>query len=249
VSAPPISAGSLPDTVQEALRLLQAADGLYLKLLGGVAVALRCPSASRAPLARAYKDIDFVVGRRDREGVKRLFDAAGYEADRHFNAIHGHQRLEFTHPVNLHKADIFIDRVSMCHELELAGRLDGPDATLPPADLLLLKLQVVETNERDFQDATALFADHDLGPQGIDVGRIVDVLASDWGWWRTATTVLRATRDYAAGLEGLDRAEAVCAAIDALLGEIDAAPKSRRWKMRARVGDRVRWYELPDDVG
>jgi hypothetical protein len=249
VSAPPISAGSLPDTVQEAQRLLQAADGLSLKLLGGVAVALRCPSASRAPLARPYKDIDFVAERRDREGVKRLFDAAGYEADPHFNAIHGHQRLEFTHPANAHKADVFVDRVSMCHELELVGRLDGPDATLPAADLLLLKLQVVETNERDFQDATALLADHELGPQGIDVRRIVEVLAGDWGWWRTATAVLRATREYAAGLEGFDRPEAVCAAIDALLGEIEAAPKSRRWRMRARVGDRVRWYELPDEVG
>jgi len=25
-------------------------------------------------------------------------------------------------------------------------------------------------------------------------------------------------------------------------------PKSRKWKLRARVGDRVRWYEDPEEV-
>ena len=33
-----------------------------------------------------------------------------------------------------------------------------------------------------------------------------------------------------------------------VLAELERAPKSRRWKMRARVGDRVRWHDDPEDV-
>jgi len=35
----------------------------------------------------------------------------------------------------------------------------------------------------------------------------------------------------------------------ARLAEIaDACPKSMQWKMRSKVGDRARWYELPEEV-
>jgi hypothetical protein len=33
-----------------------------------------------------------------------------------------------------------------------------------------------------------------------------------------------------------------------LLAEMERASKSRRWKMRARVGDRVRWHDDPEDI-
>ena len=28
----------------------------------------------------------------------------------------------------------------------------------------------------------------------------------------------------------------------------ESAPKSRRWKMRARIGERKRWYEVPEET-
>jgi hypothetical protein len=27
---------------------------------------------------------------------------------------------------------------------------------------------------------------------------------------------------------------------------METAPKTLRWRLRARVGDRLRWYELPE---
>ncbi len=33
----------------------------------------------------------------------------------------------------------------------------------------------------------------------------------------------------------------------ALAGAAEDAPKSRRWKLRARLGDRVRWYQEPEE--
>jgi hypothetical protein len=29
----------------------------------------------------------------------------------------------------------------------------------------------------------------------------------------------------------------------------DEVPKPMKWKLRAKVGDRVQWYQLPEEVG
>jgi hypothetical protein len=36
--------------------------------------------------------------------------------------------------------------------------------------------------------------------------------------------------------------------VDALQEILRTGRKSLRWKVRAQVGDRVRWYELPEEV-
>lgn len=136
----------------------------------------------------------------------------------------------------------------LCHTPEVADRLTLEARTLPLADLLLTKLQVVEVNERDLKDVAALLADYALGPDGIDMERVVDVLASDWGWWRTATATLEHVARYAGDLDGLPSAALVVQRATALRERVDAAPKSPRWRLRAMVGERKRWYELPEDI-
>jgi hypothetical protein len=138
---------------------------------------------------------------------------------------------------------VFLDRLSMCHVLELEDRLTLAPATLDPADLLLSKLQVVQTNERDLQDAVALLSDTD-----VDAAYVAGLLAHDWGWWRTATGVLDRVVAYARTLpDGAVAARAVDQA-RRLREAVDAAPKGRKWKLRARIGDRVTWYQLPEEV-
>jgi hypothetical protein len=238
----------LADHVAEAQRLLEAArrEGTVLRALGGVAVHIRCPSAGRPPLHRTPKDLDFASTAKQREAIIALFRGAGYQADEEFNALHGKTRLFFWDPENARQADLFLDRVNMCHSLDLSGRLDEDQETLSVSDLLLLKLQVFETNERDYKDALALLLDHADG--GIDSDYIARLLAADWGWWRTVTMVLERLDRYARELEGFDRANDVHYGIRDLLGAIEAKPKSTRWKVRARIGERARWYELPEET-
>jgi hypothetical protein len=136
----------------------------------------------------------------------------------------------------------------LCHTLDLADRVTLEPRTLPLADLLLAKLQVVEINERDLKDATAILADHELGPGGVDAERVTEVLAADWGWWRTGTATLDHVAGYARELDGFAGGAAVAERIGALTERIEAAPKSRRWRMRAKIGERKRWYELPEEI-
>jgi hypothetical protein len=238
----------LPDHVAEAERVIDAAtrEGAVLRALGGVAVHMRCPSALEPPLARTPKDLDFASTGKHRHSLITLFQQAGYQEDAEFNALHGKTRLFFWDADNARQADVFLDRVSMCHSLDLAGRLDEHPTTLSVSDLLLLKLQVIETNDRDYKDALSLLLDH--AEAGIDIQYISELLGRDWGWWRTATMVLERIDRYARELDGFDRKNDVHYRIRDLLAAIEQAPKSRRWKMRARVGERARWYELPEET-
>jgi len=214
-----------------------------LRLTGGVAVALRCPSAAAAPLAREYKDIDVVTVGSGRDATAALLESLGYVADREFNVLHGARRLFFWDPANERQLDVFVDQARLCHEIDFRPRIAVSGRTLPLADLLLMKLQVVETNEKDLIDVCAILADHDLSEDesGVNSAYLAALAAGDWGLWRTLGMVAERGEDFARGLDGFDRGELVA-------GRLERAPKSRGWKMRARIGERKRWYELPEEV-
>jgi hypothetical protein len=241
-------AEDVPDTGRR-LAEEAAAAGLALRLIGGVAVWVRCPSARGAPLARPYGDVDLVGRARDRKPIAAFLEARGYEPDKLFNALHGATRLNFHDPRRDLPVDVLLDRFSMAHALDLRDRLELDAPTLPLADLLLTKLQVVSLNEKDLRDLCALLLDHELGPAGIDMARLLEVTRSDWGLehtiHRTLATLVQRLGDF-----GLDEASArrIGERAGRIGAELDAAPKSQRWKLRARVGERARWYEEPEEA-
>ena len=193
--------GPLPDPVDEGERIAAAAAerSLPLRLLGGVAVALRCPSSRLPPLRREYADIDFATVGAAKEETVALMGRLGYEPDREFNMIHGNRRLYFRDPTTRRHIDVFVDEANLCHRLVLRRRIEVAPLTLPLADLTVLKLQVVETNEKDYLDLCALLADHDLSADesGINVSYIAGLVASDWGLWRTSQMVAERTERFA----------------------------------------------------
>jgi hypothetical protein len=233
----------LADVSAEGVRIVAAASqrGLTVRLIGGAAVAERCPAARRPPLVRGYKDVDVVGRGRERAPLGALLVELGYAPNEEFNLLQGGRRLLFWDEGNRRRLDVLLDRFEMCHALELGDRLAIDRVTLAPADLLLTKLQVRETNERDLKDALALLVDCE-----IDLDRVADVLAADWGWWRTATEVLDRVEAYADVLEEPER-ERARAQVAALRDRVERRPKTLRWRARARVGDRLRWYEEPDE--
>lgn len=243
----------LTEPAAEARRVVEAAgrSGVSLRATGGVAVACISPSALVAPLRREYGDIDFVGSHRQVREIEALFAELGYVPESEFNSLHGQHRMFFRDPEHGREADVFLDAVHACHTLVVADRLDRPGVTLTPADLLLSKLQVVETTDKDYRDAIALLADHPViepdGHEGISLTRIVEVCCADWGWWRTVTMVARRTGEFVAPM--VERGEVpadVPARLEQILESLERSPKSRKWKLRARVGDRVRWHETPE---
>jgi hypothetical protein len=245
-------AGPLADPVAEGNRIATAAfeRGIALRLLGGVAVAILCPSSRREPLRRRYADIDLATVGPSREAVRALMEQLGYEEDREFNTLHGHRRLYFQDQRNQRQVDVFVDEANLCHRIDLRKRIEVVPLTLSLADLVVLKLQVVETNEKDYLDLCALFADHNLSgdDSGINQDYIAGLTGSDWGLWRTLGLTAERAAEFARHLQGLAASETVATRLERLRAVMDAAPKSRAWKLRARLGDRKRWYEIPEEV-
>ena len=148
--APASAIGRVPldDIRAEAERVATGAiaAGLQLRLMGGMAVYLTSPTVRRPPYARDYGDFDFAVAARDARAASAFLEAAGYVAERMFNALHGSQRLNFLHPAGRWPIDVVVDEVRMSHRIDLRGRINGPGPTLQLADLLLTKLQIWEIN-------------------------------------------------------------------------------------------------------
>jgi hypothetical protein len=238
------------DPRTEAQRIVDLASSrdLSVRVIGGVAVSLCCPSAQSPPLARPYRDIDFAARGDHGQKLTTLFEAAGYEAEAEFNALHGRHRMLFWDPRNGREADVFLDKFAMCHTFDFRARLGLARHTLPVADLLLFKLQVMETNDKDYKDAVALLSDHALTSEGLDAARIARFLAGNWGWWRTVTLVLDRVENYVQELSGFAHNDRVSENIRELRAAIDAEPKSARWKLRAKIGEKRRWYDTPEDA-
>ena len=240
------------DPVAEGRRIVEAAAerAVPLRALGGVAVAMSCPTSRRPPLARSYADIDLATTASAKDEVVTLLESLGYTGDKEFNILHGHRRLYFWDGGAQRQVDVFVDEANLCHRVDLKRRLETVPLTLSLADLTVLKLQVVETNEKDFLDICAIFADHDLTPDdsGINSTYIADLTGSDWGLWRTLGMVGERSEQFALELPEFEAAELAADRLRRLREEMEATPKSRGWKLRARIGDRKRWYELPEEV-
>ena len=239
---------------EEVRRVVDAARdrGLHLRVIGGVAVKLHCPSAAHRSMARTYGDVDFIGYRTQRTEVARLMEDLGYQPNRRFNALQGHRRLLFDHPELGYDADVMLDVFVMCHELNFAGRLERDDYTVPIEELLLSKMQVIELNEKDVKDSFAMLYDHDIAEvddlDTIDPRFIAQLCSDDWGWYKTLTMNIDKMIDLAPDYLEEKEKEAVVERLARLRQVIEEAPKSMKWKMRAKVGEKKRWYDLPEDV-
>jgi len=246
--------GALEDIRLEARELVERAEaeGITIRLLGGLAVALHCNSASRPGLAREYVDIDFAGYGRQARAIKRLLEARGYRPNEMFNAIRGGRRLMYFDLKNRRRVDVFLDKFSMCHTIDLRPRLPLGRLTLPLADLLLTKLQVFQTSQKDVLDIAAILLDHDValeeGHEVVNGPYIAELCSRDWGLYRTS----RGTAERCMALlpqiplrqgEG----ELIARRLGLLLELIESRPKGLRWRLRAKLGERIRWYNLPEE--
>ena len=229
--------------------------GRVIRALGSIAVALHCPNAGAliAEFKRAYADIDFVAYKRDAREIAAAISGLGYIEDRQIFIFSEGRRAIFDHPSADIHIDVFYDRLEFCHVIPLDGRLEADAPTIPLAELLLSKLQIVKLNEKDVVDAILLLLDHPLGSgdaDTIDIDRIGALAAAEWGLWRTLTMNLEKVGALAATYPQLDAAQRDLAAqrVATVKAAIDAVPKPLSWRMRDRVGDRRQWWTDVDEV-
>jgi hypothetical protein len=229
-------------------------DGIPLRLIGSIAVRYRCPQHAYLMSVlgrREPRDVDLVTYSLHEKPVEALFVGRGYVLDptvRHSREW-GIKRLIFANPNTGIKVDVFLDELVMAHTIDFKGRLEMDAPTVTLADLLLSKLQIHEITENDLIDMAVVLAEHEPAEDGdLDQGRVVSILVDDWGFQHTAEENLAKLHDAMGRWPGLPAQ--VRARVEERIWQLEHAletnAKSRRWKLRARLGERLRWYE---DVG
>jgi hypothetical protein len=236
-----------------------AGRGITVRIVGSAGIRLHCADASAAMdlVDRRAKDLDLVVRAKDRSRLRDLLEARGYVVDRDVLVAMEGTRFAFSHPESGVDVDVFVDKLEFCHTIELGSRWERHPTTLPVEDLLLQKLQVHEPTVTDVLDAAAVLASHDVGDgahaEEIDASYLAGLLARDWGFHRDATANLERVRATVAATgsaelrlpaESSERARRGAAV---LAEAIEEAPKSRGWRMRARIGERMQWWEDVSD--
>jgi hypothetical protein len=246
----------LADAEQETRRLIELAQsrGIYLRLLGGLALKVHCPSAGLLELKRTYADIDMACGKPGDRNLQKFLPEMGYIPDRTFNTLNGDSRQLYLDEDNQRQLDIFIGDFEMCHKIPLSRRLQSDSLSVPLAELFLTKAQIVKLNYKDLLDMLVLLIDHPIGASDLETINqeiIGGLCARDWGLFTTVSINLQKLRDFLAGNSinlGQPQIELALQRIGDIQQVMDVAPKTIGWKARAAIGKRLPWYEEVEEV-
>lgn len=238
--------------LEAAIQVIDSAEenGIRLRLLGGLAFKKLCPSAADPALLRENKDIDLMGRREDTKGIMKTMESLGYKPREIFNKLNMGQRLIYYDTANKRRVDVFLDEFVMCHKFNFKESILSGTYTLPITQLVMTKLQVVEKTDKEYLDLFAAFKDFEVSGRGDGIRKdeIADLCSRDWGLYTTFKKSLEATLARATFLRPDDRV-----LIENRVGEVieamETRPKSLSWKVRAAVGEKARWYELPEENG
>ncbi|HMK83756.1 MAG TPA: hypothetical protein VK503_08565, partial [Candidatus Bathyarchaeia archaeon] len=151
------------DFAKEIRRIISVADErkVPIRILGGAAIRIHCPKYEvlYEQLKRIPKhDMDFVTYSKFRPLTKKLFVDLGYEpyVSLMLTGATGRHRQIFNDKDGNKAIDVFLDKLEMCHVIDYSDRLNLDSPTVPLAELLLQKLQIVQINEKDIHDLMIL---------------------------------------------------------------------------------------------
>ncbi|MFX0053608.1 MAG: hypothetical protein ACFFAD_01650 [Candidatus Hermodarchaeota archaeon] len=244
--------------VDEALRIIEEANkqGIILRLMGAIAIRLHSPEYAylHEKMGRFITDIDYVAYEKQSSKIEKFFEGQNYSRRLLSFSFALGGRMIFINNSDGRHIDVFLDRLEMCHKIEYKKRLEIDSPTVPLAELLLQKMQIVKISEKDIIDTTMLILAHEIGDTDentINAGYIAEILSKEWGFYYTVTTNLKKVASLMREFTVLDNQEKEVASsrIEELLQSIEDKPKGRSWKMRARVGTSKKWYKDVDTPG
>jgi hypothetical protein len=248
------------DFANEIRRIISEADKrkIPLRIMGGAAIRMHCPKHEHLyeALKRTPKhDMDFVTYSKLRPLTRQLFVDLGYEpyVSLMLTGATGRHRQIFNDKDGNKAIDVFLGKLEMCHVIDFDGRLEVDSPTVPLAELLLQKLQIVQINEKDIQDLIILLLEHDIGDsdnEQVNINRVAKTLTNDWGFYYSVTTNFGKVKELADKYDQLTNEEksVITQRLDRLSKFVDEAPKSLAWTLRSKAGPSLKWYNVVEEV-
>jgi len=239
----------------EANKILEAAKqkGIMLRVIGSIAFRIHCPKYNylHDDLGRVLTDIDLISYKKHQQEIPKLIKNLGWKEDTSFGpeiqlATAGNRLILVDSTGKLHM-DIFFDKLNFNHEINFKGRLEIDYPTISLVDLLLEKMQIVRINEKDIIDTIMLLMEHEVGKNDEETVNSVylsKLCGKDWGLWRTVTLNLDKVSKSLDKYEKINQDEKLTVRnrIEQLLESIEREPKSLKWRLRAKIGEKVKWY-------
>ncbi len=243
------------DIVKEMYRLIDAANAknIQLRAIGGLAVQVH-NKKNHPAFIREFGDLDFVVAGKQRRDFEAFMPTVGYSAHKQFNTLNGDQRQIYYHNDNEMKIDIFVGDFEMCHKIPMENRLTADPFTIPLAELLLSKAQIVELNHKDLMDIASLLFNNEVGngdTDTINLQVLAQLCSLDWGLYKTTSINLGKVEEMIQKKEvdlSQKEKEMVVDRCQKILKTFEEMPKPLPWQIRDRVGTRVKWYIEVEEV-
>jgi len=249
--------------LNEARALVDKASnqGLVVRILGALAVRIHTPefvdlhrNLGRLGGDTEFTDIDVMGYGDDRDKLEPFFKSQGFNPEprvRRTPAIWAYRHM-YMEPKGQFHVDVFFDTLEMSHTIDFRKRLEVDYPTISLADLLLEKMQIHHINEKDIKDTIVLIRGHMMASgdkDTINEEYIAKLLSDDWGFYHTVMLNLNKTKALMDGYEisATDKNDVV-KKIDELISKIDAQPKTTRFKWRAKIGEKKKWYNDVDET-
>lgn len=242
------------EILTEMHRLVDAGNqrNIQIRAIGGLAV--QAHNKRNHPLfAREFADLDFAVAKKQRREFEAFMPEVGYSPDKQFNILNGATRQIYFDDKTDMKVDIFVGDFEMCHKIPLEERLTADPLTIPLAELLLSKAQIVELNRKDLLDITSILLNNETGSddnEHINLSVLARLCSQDWGLYKTTSINLERVEKFI-GTEELLSAEErgiIVQRVREIQRTFEEMPKPIAWQLRDRVGTRVKWYIEVEEV-
>jgi hypothetical protein len=241
------------EMLAEVNRLVSAAEAknIQIRAIGGVAVRVH-DKLGHPLFVREFADLDFVVAKKQRREFEAFMPEAGYSPDRQFNILNGSERQIYNDEKRGVKVDVFVGDFVMCHKIPLETRLKVDPLTIPLAELLLSKAQILELNRKDALDISSILFNNETGndDRGINLQIIAQLCSNDWGLYKTVSINLQRVEEFIvkeSAFSQEDRDLVVRRARE-IQNTFKEMPKPMAWQLRDRVGTRVKWYIEVEEV-
>jgi hypothetical protein len=250
----PMDLQILLKNTQEIVRACKDRD-IPVRVCGSFGFRLRCVGFEylQTRAGRQINDLDFVAYMRDKQKLERLIGQMGYRINKELAGVPGLPRSVFYSPQGGFHCDFFYNTLFFCHTIDLTHRLEVDPLTIPLAELLLQKLQIVKINRKDIYDIQMLLCSHELGGvdgELINLDLLSDLCRNDWGLWQTVTTNLDLLRKITLTDDSLSARDRnfVLRRISKILESVNQARKTTRWRLRAVIGKKLSWYNEVEEI-
>jgi hypothetical protein len=245
--------------LDEARLLTKEGDklGVILRVMGPIALHFYFPNyvdlyRKMERLGdRVFTDIDYASYGKCRGKIVPFFEKQNYTLEKRAAMLSGNTRhIYFGDRIPM--IDVFFDQLSYNHPIDYRGRLEIHPYCVSLTDLLLQKLQIVQINDKDLKDGMLLLLAAEVGDTDkdmINAKYVAKLMSDDWGFYYTSTQNLEKIKSASIDVPVLTDQHrlAIAQNADRIIQAIENAPKSGKWKGRAKVGTKKTWYNEVSD--